>query len=269
MITPEELKTMVRDKYSKIAEQTKEQNETSCCGAARECNEVDYTIFSQNYTSLDGYVADADLGLGCGLPTAHAEIKPGMTVLDLGSGAGNDVFIAAKSVGSEGKAIGIDMTQTMIDKANANKAKTGLTNVDFRLGEIENMPVDDASVDVVLSNCVLNLVPDKQAAFNEIGRVTKPGGWFSISDIVLEGQLPPALREVAELYAGCVSGAIQKQEYLNHIAEAGFTNIEILEEKEVAIPDQIIKEATEGLPDEQRSMNGARVLSITVKGVKS
>lgn len=202
--TPEALKKLVRDKYTDIAAQTKAQNETSCCGAGG-CGTglavVDWTVMADDYTQLQGYVADADLGLGCGLPTEHAQIKAGDTVVDLGSGAGNDCFVARSMVGDKGKVIGIDMTETMVEKARANAEKLGLNNVEFRLGDIEQMPLSSCVANVVVSNCVLNLVPDKARAFAETFRILKPGGHFSVSDIVLEGDLPEGLQRAAEMYA--------------------------------------------------------------------
>lgn len=270
MATNEELKKMVKEKYTVIAEQAAETNASSCCGAtSASCGDgMTYSIMADDYTGKNGYVADADLALGCGIPTDYAGIKPGMTVLDLGSGAGNDVFIAARDVGPDGHVIGVDMTETMIAKAQENKAKLGIANVDFRLGEIEALPVDDGSVDVIISNCVLNLVPDKAAAFAEMYRVLKTGGSFAVSDIVVEGDLPDELRSVAELYAGCVSGAVKKDEYLAFIREAGFSSIEIPKQKDIHIPQDILDAALAALPAEKRSLDGARLVSVTVQAVK-
>ncbi len=270
MITPETLKQIVKEKYAEIAGQSREENASSCCGATSSCcgDSTTYTIMADDYKGMDGYVAEADLGLGCGIPTAFAGIQSGMTVLDLGSGAGNDAFIAAREVGSEGHVIGIDMTEAMIEKANFNKQKIGAANVEFRFGDIENMPVESDSVDVILSNCVLNLVPDKAAAFAEMFRVLKPGGSFSVSDIVVEGEMPEALKAVAELYAGCVSGAIPKSEYLELLRNAGFDSVDIPKEKEITIPESILLEVSAALPEEHRTLGGARLLSVTVRGTK-
>ena len=172
---------------------------------------------SDDYTRLEGYNPDADLGLGCGLPTQFAKIQKGNVVIDLGSGAGNDAFIARHETGEEGKVIGIDFTPAMIEKARTNAEKRGFHNVEFRQGDIENMPVTSNTADVIISNCVLNLVPNKDGVIKEIYRVLKPAGHFSISDIVLEGELPKQIQEAAEMYAGCVAGAIQKDNYLNII----------------------------------------------------
>lgn len=239
MSTDQELKELVRQKYSEIALQDKDSNMASCCGAGGCSTEV-YNIMSDDYTQLEGYNADADLGLGCGLPTEFAQIKPGDVVIDLGSGAGNDCFIARSLTGDSGKVIGIDFTEAMIEKARINAEKLGFHNVEFRQGDIEKMPVTAKTADVIVSNCVLNLVPNKRNVVNEIFRVLKPGGHFSISDIVLVGELPKNLQQAAEMYAGCVSGAIQKDDYLNLIKEAGFESITLQKEKTINIPDDIL-----------------------------
>jgi len=239
MHTEEQLKEIVRKKYSEIALQDKDMNMSSCCGAGGCSTEV-YNIMSDDYTTLEGYNADADLGLGCGLPTQFARIKKGDVVIDLGSGAGNDCFIARHETGETGKVIGIDFTPAMIDKARANAEVRGFNNVEFRQGDIEHMPVTANSADVIVSNCVLNLVPNKHGVFNEIFRVLKPGGHFSISDVVLVGALPEGLRKDAEMYAGCVAGAIQKQVYLELIQASGFEQISIQKEKAIIIPEDIL-----------------------------
>jgi SAM-dependent methyltransferase len=239
MKTDQALKEIVKQKYSEIALQDKDTNASSCCGAGSCSTEV-YNIMSEDYTVLDGYTAEADLGLGCGLPTQFAQIKPGDTVIDLGSGAGNDCFVARAATGVTGKVIGIDFTPAMIEKARANAEKLSFNNVEFRQGDIEQMPVTANVADVVVSNCVLNLVPNKDGVFKEIFRVLKPGGHFSISDVVLVGDLPDALRKDAEMYAGCVSGAIQKDVYLELIKVNGFENVVIQKEKPIIIPDDIL-----------------------------
>jgi arsenite methyltransferase len=198
--TTESLKQIVKEKYSEIADQSKTQNETSCCGAGCGCATIDEAIMAEDYTKLTGYVASADLGLGCGLPTEFAKIKEGDVVIDLGSGAGNDAFVARAVTGATGKIIGVDFTEKMIEKARANSEKLGFNNVEFRFGDIEKLPVTANTADVVVSNCVMNLVPDKRKAFGETFRVLKPGGHFSISDIVLVGNLPDGLRKSAEMY---------------------------------------------------------------------
>ncbi len=239
MKTELELKEIVKAKYSEIALQDKETNMSSCCGAGG-CSTEIYNIMSDDYTKLPGYVEGADLGLGCGLPTEFAKIKEGDVVVDLGSGAGNDCFVARRSTGATGKVIGIDFTPAMIEKARANAEKIGYHNVEFRQGDIEHMPITANSADVVVSNCVLNLVPNKHAVIQDIFRVLKPGGHFSISDVVLVGALPEGIRNAAEMYAGCVSGAIQKQVYMELIDANGFENVTIQKEKAIIIPDDIL-----------------------------
>ncbi len=239
MKTAEQLKEIVKETYGGIADQSKAQNETSCCGATS-CSTIDEALMAEDYSTLAGYVKDADLGLGCGLPTEYALIKSGDTVVDLGSGAGNDCFVARSVTGASGKVIGVDFTERMVEKARANAEKLKLNNVEFRMGDIEHIPITSNVADVAVSNCVMNLVPNKKQAFAETFRILKNGGHFSISDIVLVGKLPPALKESAEMYAGCVSGAIQKEEYLAIIKEAGFTNIKIQKEKKISIPTEIL-----------------------------
>jgi SAM-dependent methyltransferase len=223
---------------------------------------------ADDYTKLEGYHADADLGLGCGLPTEFAKIKEGDTVIDLGSGAGNDAFIARRFVGEKGKVLGIDFTEAMVNKARANAEKVGYNNVEFRLGDIEDMPVTSNYANVVVSNCVLNLVPNKHKVISEIFRVLKPGAHFSISDIVLNGELPAKWKEVAELYAGCVSGAIQKDDYLSIIKEAGFTNITLQKEKVITIPDDILANYLSKDEIEEYKKSNLRILSVTVYAEK-
>ncbi|OFX86424.1 MAG: arsenite S-adenosylmethyltransferase [Bacteroidetes bacterium GWF2_33_16] len=235
-----DIKKVVQEKYSYIAKQTKQQNETSCCGSSSCCGEVDYTIFSDDYSHLKGYNKDADLGLGCGIPTEFAGIRSGDSVLDLGSGAGNDCFVARAIVGEKGQVTGIDFTDAMIEKARINNQKLGFTNIEFIKGDIEEMPLPDNTYDVIISNCVLNLVPDKQKAFKEIYRVLKPGGHFCVSDVVILGNLPEKIKLDAEMYAGCVSGAINKGEYIKIIEKNGFTEINIKKEKEIEIPNSIL-----------------------------
>src|SRR6201996_3265097 len=239
METTEQIKDMVREKYSAIALQDKEDNAASCCGSGC-CSIETANIMTDDYSTLEGYNPDADLGLGCGLPTQFAQIKPGDVVIDLGSGAGNDCFIARKETGETGRVIGIDFTPAMIGKARINVDKLGYNNVEFRQGDIEKMPVTAGVADVIVSNCVLNLVPNKYGVFQEIYRVLKPGGHFSISDIVLVGELPAKIREAAEMYAGCVAGAIQKEEYLGLIDATGFTNVMLQKEKPIIVPDDIL-----------------------------
>jgi len=270
MNTEQEIKEMVKEKYGAIAQQSKEQNQSSCCGSGSGCgcSNVEFSVMAEDYAKLPGYVADADLALGCGLPTEFAQIKPGDTVVDLGSGAGNDCFIARSIVGETGRVIGIDMTEAMIAKANANAAKLGFKNVEFRFGDIDNMPVEVNTADVVVSNCVMNLVPNKQKAFAETFRIIKQGGHFSISDIVLQGELPDDLRKEATLYAGCISGAVQKDEYLRIIKEAGFINVKIQKERKIDIPNDILAKflTTDQLREYKKSRVG--IFSITVYAEK-
>jgi len=264
-----ELKELVKEKYSQIANQSIEQNLTSCCGATASCcgDEV-YNIMADDYTRLEGYNPDADLGLGCGVPTEYAQIKEGHTVIDLGSGAGNDAFIVRKAVGETGKVIGIDFSEAMITKARANVAKLGFNNIEFRQGDIEKIPVSSNKADVVISNCVLNLVPNKENVFKEIFRVLKTKGHFSISDIVLVGELPSKLKQAAEMYAGCVSGAIQKNDYLSIIEKTGFTNIKLQKEKKMVVPDEILLQHIS--PDElaELKVSNPGIYSITVYAEK-
>jgi len=262
-----ELKHLVKERYAKIAEQGKTENAASCCGATTPSNKV-YNIMMDDYAETGGYVADADLGLGCGLPTQFAKINKGDTVIDLGSGAGNDCFVARHETGSEGKVIGIDFTPVMIDKARNNAEKLGFNNVEFREGDIDAMPVNGELADVIVSNCVLNLVPNKKKVIEEIHRALKPGGHFSISDIVLVGELPDALREDAEMYAGCVSGAIQKSAYLQLLKDNGFQNITIQKEKPIVIPDDILSKYLSEAEINAFNKDGAGIFSITVYGEK-
>lgn len=269
MSTTEEIKKTVRDKYAEIANQTKDQNQVSCCGATSACCGDDvYNIMADDYSKLEGYNPDADLGLGCGLPTEFAKIKIGDTVVDLGSGAGNDAFIARKLVGENGTVIGVDFTEAMVRKAIENAAKLNFTNVEFRIGDIEDLPITANKADVIVSNCVLNLVPNKHKVFSEMYRVLKPGGHFSISDIVLEGPLPLKWKEVAELYTGCVSGAIQKDEYLGIAAEAGFRNITIQKDKTITIPDDILRTYLNDEEIATYKKGKTRITSITLYAEK-
>lgn len=268
MQTEEQLKEIVRKKYSEIALQDKETNMSSCCGAGGCSTEV-YNIMSDDYTTLNGYNPDADLGLGCGLPTQFAKIKKGDVVVDLGSGAGNDCFIARHETGETGKVIGVDFTPAMIDKARANAEVRGFNNVEFRQGDIENMPITSNVADVVVSNCVLNLVPNKNAVIKDIYRVLKPGGHFSISDVVLVGALPEELRKDAEMYAGCVSGAIQKEVYLELIQANGFRNVTIQKEKPIIIPDDILVNYLSASEIEQLKTGSTGIFSITVYAEKT
>ncbi|MCX6160473.1 MAG: arsenite methyltransferase [Ignavibacteriae bacterium] len=263
MENSKKIKEIVKEKYGEIANQSKTVNEASCCGVGS-CTGVDYTIFSEDYSKLKGYNPDADLGLGCGLPTEFALIKEGDTVLDLGSGAGNDAFVARAITGEKGKVIGLDFTEEMIEKARVNAEKLGYNNVEFRFGDIEKMPVTANKADVIISNCVLNLVPDKEKAFKEIYRVLKTEGHFSVSDVVATGDLPQSIKSGAELYAGCVSGAIKKEEYLGIIEDAGFVNLRIQKERVIEIPDDIYLKFISLEELESFKKSGVNLISINV-----
>lgn len=267
MTNEDQIKEMVKRKYSEIALQDKNTNQSSCCGSGNCSNEV-YNIMSDEYGEIGGYNPDADLGLGCGLPTQFAKINKGNTVIDLGSGAGNDCFVARAEVGESGKVIGIDFTEAMINKARTNAENLGYNNVEFRLGDIEQMPVTSNTADVIVSNCVLNLVPNKKTVFKEIYRVLKTGGHFSISDIVLKGNLPEKIKSAAEMYAGCVAGAIDKDEYLGYIEEAGFKNIALQKQKPIIVPDDILKNYLNKEEIKIYKNNPTVIFSITVYAEK-
>ena len=267
MDTNEQIKEMVKQKYSEIALQDQETNASSCCGNGGCTTEV-YNIMSDEYDHLEGYSADADLKLGCGLPTEFAKIQPGNTVVDLGSGAGNDCFVARHETGETGKVIGIDFTPEMIDKARLNADKLNYNNVEFRLGDIENIPTMSNIADVVVSNCVMNLVPNKPKAFSEVHRILKVGGHFSISDIVLTGDLPEKIKNAAEMYAGCVASAIQKDHYLDIIKNSGFKNITLQKEKPIIIPNDILKNYLNDDEIETYNSNKNIIFSITVYAEK-
>ena len=267
MHTDEQLKEIVREKYSQIANSSTDKNAASCCGSCG-CDTGVYNMMEEGYNDLKGYNPEADLGLGCGLPTEFAKIKKGDTVVDLGSGAGNDAFVARAETGESGRVIGIDFTPAMIEKARSNAEKLQFHNVEFRLGDLENMPLASNVADVVLSNCVLNLVPNKEKVFKEIYRVLKPHGHFSISDIVLVGELPDDLKQDAEMYAGCVSGAIQKEKYLQIISNRGFDGISIQKEREINIPEEILRRYLNDDEMESFRNGSAGIYSITVSAEK-
>ena len=266
-INENNIKATVQEKYGEIAQKSKEENSGGCCGELCGCSDTD--LMADDYSGIQGYVRDADLGLGCGLPTEFARMKEGDTVIDLGSGAGNDAFVARSVVGESGRVIGIDFTQKMIDRARLNAEKLNYTNVEFRLGDLEDMPVYDNMADVVVSNCVFNLVPGKLKAFNETHRVLKPGGHFSISDIVIEGKLPDELKKADELYVGCVAGAIDKMDYLDLIYQAGFRNLKIQKQKVINLPDETVAEYLNEEQMRSYKESGARILSLTVYGEKA
>jgi len=264
----ENLKEIVKEKYGKIAEQNSAEklscSSTSCCGT-----EVDYTVFSENYKDMEGYNPDADLNLGCGIPTNFAQIKKGDHVLDLGSGAGNDCFVARAIVGESGKVTGLDMTEQMIKKARENCKKLNFKNVEFVFGDIEKMPFRDSEFDVVISNCVLNLVPDKSRAFSEIFRVLKPAGHFCVSDVVIKGKLPEGLKNDAEMYAGCVAGASEMDKYLEIIKKTGFNEIVIHKEKEVSMPEDLLAKYLSDNEISHYREKEKGIFSITVSAVRS
>ena len=259
----DQIKKIVKDKYSEIALKSQQLNAMSCCGSGP-CSEEVYNIMTDDYSDLEGYNPDADLGLGCGLPTQFAKIKKGDTVLDLGSGAGNDCFVARHEAGETGKVLGVDFSEVMVERARENADKLKYNNVEFRHGDIENLPVTSETVDVVVSNCVLNLVPDKDLAFQEIHRVLKPGGHFSISDVVLSGELPEKLQSAAEMYVGCVAGAIDKTEYLAKVSIAGFSEIEIQKDKPIVVPDDILAHYLTPAEIAEFKESGASINSITL-----
>jgi len=264
-----DIKTVVKEKYGKIAVQSDESAGTGCCcGPSSSCCGTGFTDFSESYDKLDGYNADADLGLGCGIPTDYAGIKKGDSVLDLGSGAGNDCFVARALVGAEGHVTGLDFTAEMVDKARKNASKLGFDNVEFVSGDIEEMPLNSNSYDVVISNCVLNLVPDKRKAFSEIFRVLKPGGHFSVSDVVIKGELPDKLKEDAEMYAGCVSGAVQIDEYLNLIHNAGFKDVDIQKQRNIELPETLLGKYLSVNEIETFRKGDTGIISITVTAYK-
>jgi len=253
----EVIKQEVKKSYGYIAEN---RNSAGCCSSTDCCNKN-----AVDYTHVDGYQKEADLALGCGLPTEIANIKKGDTVIDLGSGAGNDVFIARKIVGENGRVIGIDMTPEMINRALQNNQKLGYTNVEFLLGEIEDLQgVSNQTADVVISNCVMNLVHNKEKAFKEVFRVLKTGGHFSISDIVYVGSLPKGVLESVEMYASCVAGASNKNQYLDIIKNVGFQNIQIKNERLIELPDDLLLKyiSTDELIDYKQS--DSAIYSVTI-----
>jgi ubiquinone/menaquinone biosynthesis C-methylase UbiE len=257
----EKVKKSVRDHYAKVA-----KTEGSCCASSTSC----YSPSSGEHVSkMIGYSEDelnavpqgANLGLGCGNPTALASLKQGERVLDLGSGGGFDCFLAAGKVGKQGKVIGVDMTPEMLDKARSSAKKGKYTNVEFRLGEIENLPLADNSVDVVISNCVINLAPNKQRVFEEAFRVLAPKGRLMVSDIVLLKKLPESVQKSAEAYSGCISGAEIKDRYLDLISKAGFLDVKVLQEKTYPL-EFIISE-----PEAKEVMNSLKMTQEESKAV--
>ena len=266
----EEIKKYVRDRYGRAAKQGSSccQPASSCCGGGKETDTISKRI---GYTDQDlkAVPEGANLGLGCGNPLALASLREGETVLDLGSGAGFDCFLAARQVGKRGKVIGVDMTPEMLDKARGNAAKGEFTNVEFRLGEIENLPVGDNQADIVISNCVINLSPAKERVFREAFRALKPGGRLMVSDIVLLQELPEGIRNSVAAYTACVAGAETKERYLGAIRKAGFQAIRILDE--TVFPTQILANdptAREMVKNLHLSPEKAKKLAQSVMSIK-
>ena len=270
----EKVKKIVRKRYAKVAKTSGSccASDVSCCSAPSGSDVSKMVGYSED--ELNAVPEGANLGLGCGNPTALASLKAGERVLDLGSGAGFDCFLAAKRVGKGGKVIGVDMTPEMLDKARANAAKGKHGNVEFRLGEIENLPVADNSVDVIISNCVINLAPNKKRVFEEAFRVLASKGRLMVSDIVLLKELPKAIQENVEAYAGCISGAEIKEKYLELMRKAGFQNVTVLQEKtyplDFIISEPETKEAIDklGLAQEELKQAADSVVSISVSALK-
>lgn len=272
------IRDAVRERYGNIARTESpccnSLTGPSCCGPASGKNQNISMAVGYSEDEIQSVPAGANLGLGCGNPVGLAAIQAGDTVLDLGSGAGFDAFLAAREVGEDGKVIGVDMTAEMVTKARENARKAGFANVEFRLGEIENLPAADSSVDLILSNCVINLSPDKERVFAETYRVLKPGGRVMISDIVLQSPLPEVVKNSIEAYVGCLAGATLKEEYLAMIASAGFEKVEVAEEGKFAVEtassDPIVKSFVEetGLSRQAVQEAGQSVLSIRVSAVK-
>lgn len=261
----DELREAVRRKYADIAAgRADEDCSTSCCGGDDADGEI--TMIGDDYDTVEGYVEDADLGLGCGIPTEHAGLEAGQTVVDLGSGAGLDAFVARRFVGESGRVIGVDFTPEMITKARTNAEQLGFSNVTFVEGEIEDLPLENDHADVMLSNCVLNLVPDKAQAFREMYRVLRPGGHFCVSDIVSRGPLPDPIRRSAELYAGCVAGAIDEQDYLDLIRNAGFEKVEVPNRRRIEVPDEALPDDLS--PGDRSAFAEGGLWSITVRAAK-
>jgi len=262
-----DLKELVKQQYNALALASNDQQKC-CCNPLAPANPSKkvYTIMSEDYTKLKGYEPDADLGVGCGLPTEYAGIKEGDVVVDLGSGAGNDCFIARAETGETGRVIGIDFAPQMLEKARNNAKKRGYTNVEFLEGDIENMPLPDKTADVVVSNCVLNLLPRKDKIFKEIYRVLKVGGHFCISDVVLNGHFPKEFTDNASMYAGCIASAIQREDYLSEIEKANFTDIKVERTKTVIIPDEVLQENLDEETIRKYKAGNVGIYSITVTG---
>jgi arsenite methyltransferase len=268
MRTEEETRALVRERYGAIALAGESCCGPASCGCGEEMAPDGLNVIGDAYAGVAGRLAEADLNLGCGVPTRHAALRPGETVLDLGSGAGNDAFIARHEVGPEGRVLGVDMTREMIAKARGNAAKLGYGNVEFREGAIEQLPVDSGSVDAVISNCVLNLVPDKSKAFAEMLRVLRPGGRFCVSDIVATGELPAPVREVAALYVGCVAGAMAEDSYLGLLETTGFQDVRVAEARSIPLSDDALAGSMSAADIAAFRASGIKLKSVTVLGAK-
>jgi len=268
MRTDEETRALVRQRYSAIAEASASCCGPASCGCGQEMAPDGLNVIGDAYASVEGRLAEADLNLGCGVPTRHAALQPGESVLDLGSGAGNDAFIARHEVGPEGRVLGVDMTPAMVEKARGNAAKLGYANVEFREGAIEAMPVNSGSIDVVISNCVLNLVPDKGRAFAEMFRVLRPGGRFCISDIVATGELPSPVREVAALYVGCVAGAMAENSYLGLLETTGLRDVRVAEARPIPLSDEALAAYMTAADIAAFRASGVTLKSVTVLGTR-
>ncbi len=233
----EKIKKHVKKRYGEIAKAESSSCSSGCCSSSSCGPPPQYVAWKIGYSpdDIESVPEDSVLGLGCGNPVALASLKEGETVLDLGSGGGIDVFLASKKVGQTGKVIGVDMTEEMLERAKATASKHGYTNVEFRLGEIDALPVEDESVDVIISNCVINLAPDKLKVFQEAYRVLKPNGRLMVSDLVTQGELPEEVRKSFDAWAGCIAGALEKGDYLDKIANAGFKNVKVVSQKPYTI----------------------------------
>ena len=263
-----DLKLVVKEKYGAIANQSSLINQSSCCGTSSCCGELEFSMICDEYQNVEGHMTDADLGLGCGLPTQFADLKIGDHVLDLGSGAGNDCFVARAIVGKTGKVTGLDFTDAMVAKAIENNKKLGFTNVEFVQGDIEEMPLPNNSFDVIVSNCVLNLVPDKNKAFAQMMRVLNPGGHFCVSDVVIKGELPQKLQNDVEMYVGCVAGASEMNNYIEIIECQGFKNITIHKQKVISIPVEVLDNYLSKSEMEDFKNGDTGIFSITISGYK-
>jgi len=267
---PQDLKLIVQEKYSKIAQKSWIQNTSGCCGTSGCCDTsgAEFSMIGNEYSHMEGYLPDADLNLGCGVPTQFAGIKEGDAVLDLGSGAGNDSFVVRAIVGEKGLVTGLDFTEAMVAKARINNQKMGYSNVQFIQDDIEEMPLSNNTFDVIVSNCVLNLVPNKAKAFTNMFRVLKPGGHFCISDVVIKGTLPEKLRKDADMYVGCVAGALNIDEYLDIISASGFENITVHRQHETPVPPKILSNYLnpKEIKEYKNGING--IFSITVTAFK-